>query len=186
MGHWPIGNYMNNLKPITLRKVKSQASYLLKELKNNSTNSIAAANRFLQIPPFSNKISSWIIDHADSVQLKHAYHVIAVETGFTAWTALKHAIIENDCLYKSTCVGFVHAWFSDYAKAEIYFNRHGGYLICFWKDFVVCGKEYICGIGLSQYEEQWKSIGYNWVRPGDSKAFHFLKEAAAKNYLAQQ
>jgi len=177
---------MNNLKPITLRKVKSQATYLLKELKNKSTNFPQEANRFHQIPPFSNKTSSWIIDHPDSVQLKHAYHVLAVEAGFTTWATLKHAIIENDCLYKSACVGFIHAWFSDYAKAEIYFNMHGGYLISFWKDYVVCGKEYISGIGLSQYEEQWKNIGHNWVKPHDMKAFHFLKQAAAKNYLAQQ
>ncbi len=186
MGHWHIGNYMNCLKPITLRKLKFQASYLLKELKSNSTNSVKVANRFLQIPFFSNKTVSWIIDHVDSIQLKHAYQVIAIETGFKNWTELKHVVIENDCLYKSGCVGFVHAWFSDYLQAEIYFNKHGGYLISFWKDFVVCGKEYISGIGLSQYQEQWKSIGYNWVKPGDMKAFHFLKETALKNYLAQQ
>ena len=184
MGHWHIGNYMDDLKPIRLYKLKAQATFLLKELKSSSANSHQAANRFLRVPFFSGKTSDWIINHTGSVQLKHAYYVIAIEAGFKTWAELKHTVVENDCLYKPGCVGFIHAWFKNYQQAEIYFRKHGGYLISFWKDIVVCGEEYISCIGLGEYKEQWKNIGYNWVKPKDGKAFQFLKETAAKNYEA--
>ena len=182
MGHWQIGNYMNDLKPVRLHKLKTQASFLLKELKRNSANPLQAANRFLQIPFCSGKTSDWIINNPDSIQLKHAYHVIAIETGFKTWAELKHTVVENDCLYKPGCVGFIHAWFKNYQPAEIYFRKHGGYLISFWKDIAVCGEEYISGIGLGEYKEQWKNIGYNWVKPNNRNAFQFLKETAKKKY----
>jgi len=41
-------------------------------------------------------------------------------------------------------------------------QKHGGYLLSFWKDYVVCGEEYIARIGLGDYQKQWQSIGYDW------------------------
>lgn len=177
---------MNNLKPVRLSELKTQASFLLKDLRNISDLSRKSAKRFLTVPCFSLNTEHWIIEHADSVQLKHAYVVIALENGFNNWADLKQAVIEKDCLYKPCCVSFIYAWFSNYEQAEAYFQKNGGYLIAFWKDFVVCGKEYISCLGLSQYEEQWKSMGYNWVNPKNEKAFQFLKEAAKNNYQIQK
>jgi len=31
----------------------------------------------------------------------------------------------------------------DYHAAHAYHQKHGGYLLSFWKDYVVCGEEYI-------------------------------------------
>ena len=177
---------MNNLKPIRLSDLKTQAVFLIKDLKNNPDLSSKSAKRFLQISCFSGNTEDWLIEHYDIVQLKHAYNVIALENRFNTWADLKKTVIENDCLYKSGCVGFIHAWFNDYQKAEIYFRQHGGYLLSFWKDFVVCGKEYISCIGLSQYDDHWKSIGYNWAKPNDKKAFQLLNEKAKNNYLSQK
>jgi hypothetical protein len=173
---------MDNLKPVSLLKLKLQARFLLKELQSNSGKSGNEAARFIQIPFFFHKHAGWIREHTDLVQLKHAYQVIAKEYGFDTWSALKQKVIENDCLYKPDHVGFIHSWFTNYPEAEKYLNRHGGYLLTFWKDFVVCGKEYIGGLGLGQYEEQWKRIGYNWAKPSEAQAYQFLKEMAYKNY----
>ena len=177
---------MDNLKPTSLRKLKVQARFLLKELQSSSGKSGNAADRFIQIPFFLHKPANWIQEHADSVQLKHAYQVIAIESGFETWSALKQQVTEKDCLYKPSCVGFIHSWFKKYPDAEKYLNKHGGYLLTFWKDFIVCGKEYIDGLGLGQYEEQWKRMGHNWVKPSDAQAHQFLKEVAIKNYETRQ
>lgn len=185
MGHWHFGNYMDNLKPTQLSKLKIQASFLLKDLKGNPAKSRNSAKRFLKIPFFSNKTDDWVINHSDLVQLKHAYHLLAIENGFKTWADLKFNVIKNDCLYKSSGVAYIYAWFKDYQNAELYHQKHGGYLITIWKDFVVCGKEYIRCIGLNQYEESWKRIGYNWARPKNKEAWHFLKEQARKNYIKQ-
>lgn len=185
MGYWLKGNYMNILKPVRLNELKTQASFLLKDLHQADT-SHKAINRFLSISDFSGKTKNWLIDHKDVVQLKHAYKVIAHENKFDTWADLKHFVVENDCLYRSSYVAYIHHWFTDYQQAETYLEKYGGYLLIFWKDFVVCGKEYINGIGLGNYEDQWKKIGHNWVKPAENKAFLFLKEEAKKNYLSRK
>ncbi len=176
---------MSNLKPVRLKELKIQAVFLLKDLRSTAeVSSRKAASRFLQISDFSRKTDDWLIAHADAVQLKHAYKVIAYENNYDTWAALKHFVIENDCLYKSSGVAYIHQWFNNYRQAEAYHQKHGGYLLAFWKDFVVCGKEYINCIGLGNYEAEWKNIGYNWIKPANDKAFLLLKDAAKRNYLA--
>jgi hypothetical protein len=186
VGYWLTWNYMNSLKPVRLSELKIQASFLLKDLKRQTELAPSSANRFLQLTDFRGKTANWLAEHADTVLLKHAYKVIAHENNFREWADLKHTVIENDCLYRSSCVAYIHQWFSDYRQAEIYFQKNGGYLLTFWKDFVVCGKEYIACIGLSDYEDMWKKIGYNWSKPAEIKAFQSLKEIATKNYLSQK
>lgn len=139
---------MNELKPVRIRDLKAQAIFLLKGLQSNPDLSRQSARRFLELPEFSGKTENWLIEHSDAVRLKHAYKVIALEHGTKGWADLKHIVVENDCLYRPSCVAFVYSWFSNYPQAEIYFKKHGGYLLSFWRDFVVCGKEYICCIGL--------------------------------------
>jgi hypothetical protein len=177
---------MHTLKPVRLSELRTQALFLLKDLRNNSNNSLQSAQRFLKLPGFSNKDPQWIIDHVDDVQLKHAYQLIACENGFANWTDLRRTIINNDCLYNSAAVGFIYSWFSDYQRAEAYHLQHGGYLLSFWKDYVVCGKEYINRIGLSNYQKEWQSIGYNWVNPRNKEAWFFLSKIATQNYTNQK
>ena len=177
---------MNSLKPVRLSELRTQATFLLKDIQQKTGLSQASANRFLQLTDFQDKTAKWLGEHSDVVLLRHAYQVIAHENNFKQWADLKRTVIENDCLYRSSGVAFIHQWFKEYQQAETYFQKNGGYLLVVWKDFVVCGKEYITCIGLSNYENLWKKIGCNWAKPADVTAFQFLKEAAQKNYLAQK
>lgn len=178
-----IGNYMNSLKPIRLHSLNTQALFLLKDLKSGTAKSINAAERFLNLPSFSHKTVDWMINHADTVKLKYAYQLLAIEHGFNSWTELKRYVIDNDCLYRSSCVAYVYAWFKDYQQAETYHRKNGGYLITIWKDYAVCGKEYINCIGLTMHQELWEKIGNNWANPLNKKAWLLLKEQAGENYL---
>ncbi|MBK6264840.1 hypothetical protein JKA74_07315 [Marivirga sp. S37H4] len=177
---------MNNLRAIRLSDLKIQASFLLKNLRNKPDSTSESVKRFLQIPSFSLKSEEWLIENSGFVKLKHAYAVIAHENGFHSWIDLKETVIKNDCLYNPSCVGIVYAWFKNYSDAEEYFKKNGGYLLTFWRDYVVCGNEYITCIGLNQYEEQWQAIGYNWVHPKDNKAFQYLQKMAKTNYQSRQ
>jgi hypothetical protein len=177
---------MNTLKPVRLHALKKGAVFLLKDFNSVSPASLQAANRLLQLPVFSGKTVQWMKDHAGSIQLKHAYQVLALEAGFNTWAALKQSVIQQDYLYRSAGVPYVHAWFKDYAAAEVYFLQHGGYLLCFWKDFIVCGKEYIRCLGLDSYEAYWQKTGGNWLKPQDQAAWQFLQQQAINNYLSQQ
>jgi hypothetical protein len=176
---------MNNLKSIRLSELKTQAVFLLKDFQSNSAKAIVAASRFTKIQPFQNTAPEVLLQSPETVKLKHAYAVLAFEYGFSAWTQLKEAVIENDCLYRYSCVAFVHSWFKDYNEARRYFEKNGGYLISFWKDYAVCGPEYISCIGLGSHEDLWKKIGYNWVQPKDTEAYSKLKSLARENYLLQ-
>ena len=175
---------MNNLKPIRLSELKTQAAFLLKDLQSNPAKATEAALRFTKIHPFHNTPTQ-VIQSSGLVKLKHAYAVLAIENGFPDWAQLKDAIIENDCLYRYSCVAYVHSWFKDYSEAKHYFELNGGYLISFWKDYAVCGPEYISCIGLGSYEALWEKIGYNWVQPKDIEAYSKLKSLARENYLLQ-
>lgn len=119
-----------------------------------------------------------------SIKLKHAYRVLASELGFKSWDKLKEAVVHNDCLYRQSGIAYVHKWFKppDLLIAEQYLSHYGGYLLRFWDDIIICGKEYISCLHLEQYEKEWALIGYNWVRPLDSAAYSFLKKQAILNY----
>lgn len=175
---------MNDLQPVRLSDLKLQASFLLKEFRNKA--SPQAAHSFLQLKSFGNKTSDWLLANPQLVRLKHAYTVIAMENGFADWSELKRTVIQKDCLFRPCCVGLVWAWFSNYPEALRYFEKHGGFLLSFWKDFVVCGPEYIRCLNLDPEDENWRSIGNNWVQPKDVNSRKVLEEQAQAIYLSQQ
>jgi len=186
MGHWQKGNCMNILKPVRLSHLKTQATFLLKDLCSGSPESRKAAEQFLTLPAYSNRNAQWILEHSGAIKLKDAFLVIALKYGFKSWADLKEKVVLEDCLYRSAKVGLIYAWFSDYEKATAYHQQHGGYLIKFWKDFVVCGDEYIASLSLAEYTEYWTKIGYDWVKPGNLQAWYFLNEKAIESYLNQK
>lgn len=177
---------MNKLKPVRLAALRTEAAFLLKHLRRHPPDVNTAAQRLLQLPVFSGRSIDWLVAQNNEIKLKHAYQTLAIERGFSSWQQLKQAVVENDCLYRPAAVPFIHAWFKEYAPAETYFRQHGGYLLCFWKDFIVCGKEYIHYLGLDVYEEGWKKIGYNWVKPANRLHWQRLRQQAINNYLLQQ
>jgi hypothetical protein len=173
---------MNTLKPVRLSHLKTQAAFLLKEFRQGGEHSAKAVQRFLQLSSFTRQ---QLLDHPEAVKLKHAYHVIGFENGFPDWNTLRQTVIESDCLYRPCCVAYIHSWFTTYEQASLYYKQHGGYLLTFWNDYIVCGKEYIKCIGLDDYTDQWQKISYNWVHPADRNAWIFLSAHAAKLYLNQ-
>lgn len=174
---------MNKLKPVRLVELKIQAKILLKNLKS-PVNTIAESSlkRLLLIPEFHILSKGNKQPIAERVQLKHALKVIATEYGYNDWTSLKNDVVENDLLFRQSGVAYVHRWFKDYNTAKEYHNKNNGYLLKFWNDIIVTGKEYISCLKLNDLETQWSLIGNDWVKPANSKAFDILKKQAVINY----
>lgn len=177
---------MDILKPVRLTHLKTQAAFLLKDVRSALPGSKEAATQFLKLPAFSGKTFQWILDHADAIKLKDALLVVAMESGFKSWLDLKKHVTKQDCLYRQPHIGLIYAWFNNYESAANYHKQHGGFLISFWKDFAICGNEYISCLSLFEYPDQWKSIGYDWVKPADHAAWEFLNQKAINNYLEQK
>lgn len=176
---------MDNLRPIRLRELKLQAIFLLKDFRSNSERAKAAALRFSRLPYYVSASFDTDASQAGKIKLKHAYEVIAQEYGFPDWPTLMRHVVEKDCLYRPSHIGFVHSWFKDYEEAKVYHIKNGGYLLAFWNDIIICGPEYIRGLELHPYQEYWKRINYNWLKPASLQAWKFLYDRAKENYLNQ-
>ena len=167
---------MDQLQPLRLRDLKLRVRLLFKESQKDD----AVAFRFSNLPLFTNLSPNEI---KNSIRLKHAYELTAIQYGFTDWRSLKQYVVEQDCLYRKQCVAFVHAWFKDYTQAKAYQDKNNGYLLRFWSDYIVCGVEYIRCIGMPIDDPGWKTIGYDWVRPKNRDTFDRLASIAFSNYL---
>ena len=183
MGCGVTGNYyMRNLKPVRLNELKLEATFLLKDLKSNSGRTPAVLSKFKLLPCFAGKTDDDLLSH-QVVKLKHAYQFLALSRGFESWGALKQYIVDKDCMYRPYLVPYVHSWFNDYPSATKYQQKNGGYLLAFWDDIIICGEEYIKGLNLNKYKEEWQAIAFDWVKPKDPEAWHYLREKAKSNYL---
>ncbi|MEQ9263467.1 MAG: hypothetical protein RLP14_09925 [Owenweeksia sp.] len=103
--------------------------------------------------------------------------------GFSNWAQLKNHVVNNDCFYRKWAPVFVFKWFQAYTPALQYHKNHGGYLLRFWGDYVICGQEYINRLGLQGFEENWRAIKHNAVQPIDSAAWAEIRQEAVNNYL---
>jgi len=170
---------MKELCPMRLNQLKIEAKLLHKRLKSGSDNSVEA---YLNHPIFRNLSSSQIEEKRKGIRLKDSYHLIASTYGFSRWEDLKRQVIKNDMLYRSNGVGLIHKWFKSDTEASKYHIKYGGYLLQFWADYVICGVEYIQLLGLHHYAEEWKAIGYNWIKPADQAAYQKLYQKAVLQY----
>lgn len=170
---------MKELRPIRLSQLKVEAKLLHKNFKSDFDSSV---NKYLSHPFFKTLSSSEIEEKRTNIRLKDIYHIIASEYGFTCWEDLKRQVVKNDLLYRSNGIGLIHKWFKSYPEASKYQIKHGGYLLQFWADYVICGMEYIQLLELHRYAEEWKAIGYNWIEPSDKHAFQKLYQKAMLQY----
>lgn len=166
------------LSPPTLAEFRRQATLLLKDLR--STDALrrdAASRRFAILPALSHagEPREW------SVQRKHALNVIAMEQGAPDWPALRMRVepIETaELLYASgQMAAYWNIWFSNYEKARAVHREKGGFLFPYRNHFFVSDAHFVRAAGLDPNAPEWRSIGYDWARPGDRRAWTRLAGA---------
>lgn len=167
-----------------LEELKIKASVLLKDLNAAAPEKhLKAAERLLKLPFLAHSNTGLILADRDFFRLKHTQAVIAAENGCNSWDTLRRKVIEEDCLYHRSCGVFLNIWFARYDEAKNYHIAHGGYLLRFRRDFIVCTADYIQCLGMAHLRDDWRSIGYNWVEPLDKEAWKRLFKCAKNNYL---
>jgi hypothetical protein len=162
-------------KSFAVEKYKIQASILLKSLCGSDAEK--AAKRFKRLPEFADLSVTDILQK--DIKHKHALRLVAIENGFTSWVDLKMQVnfIIN---------GYLNSWFPNYPEAKSHLEATGGFLLPYKHHYFICNANYIKQIGFEPDDPDWKLIGYDWVVPGDKKAWQRLYKKWSQPKEAQQ
>jgi hypothetical protein len=165
-----------------------QARHLLKQLRaDDKTTAASAAARFRLLGSFADKTAEQIIAGRDSVRLKHALAVVALEHGYDSWRALKAAAEAHERasavatpqpnreMYARGMDVLLNRWFARYEDARASLEELGGYLLPFDRQFFICEAEGIRILGLDPDDADWELIGWDWVQPRDADAWQRLR-----------
>lgn len=178
---------MNGLSHDRLDEFRIKASLLLKSLNApDQSKNENAARRLLVLPFLKHSTVGDVLGDKTFYRRKHALSVIAHESGFASWAALRAHVITEDCLFYNASPSFLNLWFNNYADAKAYHTANGGYLLQYRKDYVVAEKAYIEALGLDRVADDWQAIGFDWVKPADKKAWARIFELAKRNYLERK
>lgn len=150
----------------SVAECKVQASILLKSLhSSDSAISHQAAKRFQRLAEFKGVAIEDIIQAG--IKRKQALAVIAMEKGFKSWADLK-------CQLPFIRGGFLNQWFTNYMDAKSFQQLNGGFLLPFKNHFFICDADYISNLGFDSADNDWKLIGYDWVKPDNKEAWQSL------------
>ncbi len=151
-----------------------RAKRLLKQLKQSESEdaTLEAAARFQRLQSFSGMTEARVVENRDSVKLKHALAIVALEEGYGSWAALK--VSTEDAgpeMYDPRMDTFLNRWFASYEDARASLKEEGGFLLPYKNQFYVCEGRAIKMLGLNPDDPDWKLIGRDWVKPRDREAW---------------
>lgn len=169
---------MRTQVPQNLEEFRIRASRLLKAL-GDETPAIAldAAKRFRILPQWFEQSPERIYQARESIRRKHALAVIAKESGFKDWPALKSAYcmaeetgFDTTRLFLKTAA-FLNFWFRDYDEArQVLTNEPRRFLFPHRQHFVVCEGGLLEALGVDIGDPDWERMGRDWVKPADRRA----------------
>jgi len=160
-----------------LNEYKIRASRLLKAWRgDDQPQALAAAERLRIVPRYRAMSAAQILAGRESLQLKHALQVVALEAGRPDWLTLKRSLDDNpweadaDLFYPQHYGAFLNHWCKTYEEARALLERQGGYLLPYRKQYFICQADFIKAIGLDPADPDWERIGHDWIRPDDQHA----------------
>ncbi len=161
---------MKNIHQNTIiEELKTKASLLLKASRSkDSAIAAQAAKRLETHSEFPQE--TW--------KLKDALRVIANEYGCESWQELKN--FAESPFKNHMSAGQLNHWFGDYEEAKEFLELNGGYLLPYQKDYFICSRYFIEGVGINPDDPNWKEIGFDWVVPQNSRALFKLFEQLAR------
>jgi hypothetical protein len=107
------------------------------------------------------------------ILLKDAFAMIAKAAGFGSWQDLKSNLEANEALCPRGYSAYWKAWYASYEEAVSHLVD-ARYLLPYQKDFFICDENYIKFLGIEISDPDLKSVGSNWVKPLDMKAYDRL------------
>lgn len=165
--------------------LKNEADILLKQAVHRDAEAII---RFRCLEQFAG-LSADDGPSLESLQLKHALLVIAVENGYESWGDLKSALdtaaetspfaVINDQFYPKGLTTYWNIWFAKYSQAKKVLQEGGGFLLPFKNQYFIVEEHFVDSIGIPHTLPEWKAIGNDWVHPKHVKAWLTLNTVYA-------
>lgn len=123
------------------------------------------------------------------MQRKHALATIAREVGFPNWKSVvacfegrEDATFEA-FLHPKRCHVYWNIWLASYEEAQSVREEHGGYLLCYGKQFIVVDADYVTSLGIDPFDTRWEQINRDWHQPDDLSARDSLALDIAKKHM---
>ncbi len=103
----------------------------------------------------------------EKIQRKHCLLVIARKLGFKHWNHCAQFFGEGcedygTMLYPKRCGAHWNIWVTDYEEAKKARAEHGGYLLCYNKQYLVVDEHFIISLGLDPNDVAFESISRDW------------------------
>jgi len=171
---------------------RNLAKRLLREAKGISTPGDTLYARVRTLATFEDKSDQDITELARTgkFQQKHALAIIAQETGFSSWIALKKEVEREkpptpeepdwSRFFGRFSHGFLNFWFPSYEEAKEHLAQKGGYLFPYRHHFLICEGAAIQAVGIDAKDPDWERIGYDWSQPSCIHAWNRLKSKMVK------
>lgn len=166
-------------EPKSVDHYKRAAARLLKALRSEDALAHAEAEQ-----RFSRLISQIA---PQQMQLKHALAVVAMEAGFTSWTALKqaHEVLDFSEFFAAPGLkDSINHWFPDYDEAKTHQQAHGGVLLPYRHQCFVTSLEILPRLGYERDDPDWKDMDYDFVRPASEAAMQTIKAKLQRRFGA--
>ncbi|MBW7887618.1 MAG: hypothetical protein H3C35_04535 [Bacteroidetes bacterium] len=171
--------------------LKESASILLKQCLDGNND---AVERFHRLAPFAG-LSKENNNLLETLQLKDAFSLLALESGYASWNELKSALDHaaetsslaeiSDQFYPKGFTTYWNIWFAKYSQAkkvlvEALSTKKKMFLLPFKNQFFLVEEHFVDSIGIPHTLPEWKTIGNDWVHPNHVKAWLVLNEKYEK------
>lgn len=147
----------------------------------------SAATRLIYLSAFAHMRPRDLMKRPYLVRPKHVLNLVALESGYDSWRDFKQRVMRPlDPYGIDFCPpGIIPPtphWYVFYGEAQQRLKNWGGYLFPYGHQFFVCQAGHVARLGVDPDAEDWKRIGYDWLRPGDRLA----RERLARIFLVAQ
>ncbi|MGA9658459.1 MAG: hypothetical protein WBQ60_05120 [Asticcacaulis sp.] len=167
-----------------LNACKRDAAKLLKALRSDEEWAHATA-----LERFSRLITQ---AQPAQVQLKHALAVVALESGYPSWVALKQAVddtmrgaLDFSEFFASPCLkDSINHWFATYDEAKAHQLAHGGILLPYRHQFFVTSEAILPRLGYEADDPDWHDIGHDFARPASLDAQTRIKSRLTRRFAS--
>jgi hypothetical protein len=156
-----------------IQELKVRAEILHKQIKEQNILHVKRLRALAECRRFSEE---QLMERASTIRRRDCLAVVAAELGFSNWQEAKAAVSgdpaarEFGTLLYPRRSGHINHWFARYEDAAPMREASDGYLLAYKHQFLVVDRFYIESLGVDPDDEDWRELGFDWVRPASVAA----------------
>jgi hypothetical protein len=157
-----------------LRETKVRAELLHRAVQRRTP---AALARLRALPELRKADEAGLCAAAVGIRRKHCLAVVAGELGFASWEHARR-VLDGDAsesdfgklLCPDNWSARLNHWFASYEEARAFLDatlpgESPRYLLAYKRHFFIVDRHYVEAMGLHPEDDDWRAIGWDWVRP---------------------